>query len=183
MKTLRLILFAAFAAVQLAVPAWMIARQLSTLREGRAFKFRTAPVDPYDAFRGRFVALRFKAEEADTPEQFQHGQHVYVALAEDADGFAKVERVSSQPLRGDNVMRVKVDYSSDHKAHLVFPFDQYYLEEKMAPLAEEAYRNASRRNHENAWVIVRVHHGYAALEELYVDGKPIREFLREPMSK
>ena len=41
------------AAAQLAVPAWMIAGRELTLREGQVFKFRTRPVDPADAFRGR----------------------------------------------------------------------------------------------------------------------------------
>jgi len=182
MKTLRLSLFALLATVQIAVPAWMIARQLSTLREGRPFKFRTAPVDPYDAFRGSFVALQFKAEQTDVPGPFQLGERVYVALAEDADGFAKVERLSREPLRGDNVIRAKTAYSPTDRTYLAFPFDRYYLEEKAAPQAEEAYRNASRRGHEDAWVTVRVHDGYAAIEELYIDGKPIREFLREPIS-
>ena len=43
--------------VQTAVPLSMIARREFTLRNGRVYKFKTAPVDPYDAFRGRFVAL------------------------------------------------------------------------------------------------------------------------------
>lgn len=179
MKNLRVILFALAAAIQLAVPAWMIARQLTTLREGRVFKFRTAPVDPYDAFRGRFVALGFKAAEANTDENFTRGQTACVVLGEDADGFAKVERVSREGPSGDHVLRVKTGYSYEHHVHLEFPFARYYLEEKAAPEAERAYRAASRRDHEKAWVTVRVRHGYGALEELFIDGKPIRDFLRD----
>ncbi len=38
--------------VQLAAPASMIWRHERTLANGLPFKFQTAPVDPYDAFRG-----------------------------------------------------------------------------------------------------------------------------------
>ncbi|MEA3187505.1 MAG: hypothetical protein QOD99_1335 [Chthoniobacter sp.] len=179
MKNLRIALFAVVAAVHLAVPAWMIARQVKTLTEGRVFKFRTAPVDPYDAFRGRFVALSFKISEAETEEKFERNQTAYVTLAEDPDGFAKVVRVTHERRSGDDVLRVQTGYSYEHYAHLDFPFTRYYLEEKTAPEAERAYREASRRDHENAWVTVRVRNGYGALEELWIDGKPVRDFLRE----
>ena len=57
MKTSKLLIgcFALVAVAQLTVPAWMIVSHERTLLTGKVFKFRTAPVDPYDAFRGRYV--------------------------------------------------------------------------------------------------------------------------------
>ncbi len=55
------ILIAAFfcvALLQIYTPVSMIIARESTLKEGVLFRFKTAPVDPYDAFRGRYVALR-----------------------------------------------------------------------------------------------------------------------------
>ena len=52
-----LAIFALAAVTQLAAPARMIWRHERTLREGRVFLFHTRPVDPADAFRGRFVWL------------------------------------------------------------------------------------------------------------------------------
>jgi uncharacterized membrane-anchored protein len=60
MKKLQfaLMLFAVLSFFQLGMPVWMIANREMTLRDGKQFRFRVAPVDPYDAFRGRFVALQ-----------------------------------------------------------------------------------------------------------------------------
>ena len=62
MKHWRLLVFALVGFAQLAVPASLIWKRERTLRQGHVWKFRTAPVDPVDAFRGRYVALEFEAE-------------------------------------------------------------------------------------------------------------------------
>ena len=174
MKALRIILFAALAAAQLAVPGWMVIRQELTLRDGRSFKLRTAPVDPYDAFRGRFVALSFQAAAVPATEPWQRGQQVFAKLREGTDGFATVEELVARPTAGANdAVQVEVGWY-----RVVFPFDRYYLEESKAPAAEEAYRIASRAERP-AWVTIRVRNGYAAIEELFIDGKPILQYLRD----
>ena len=53
-------LFIVVAVVQIAAPASMILRRERALDRGERFLFRTAPVDPYDAFRGRYVAPSFR---------------------------------------------------------------------------------------------------------------------------
>ncbi|MFL6501202.1 MAG: GDYXXLXY domain-containing protein, partial [Candidatus Udaeobacter sp.] len=59
MKTLRLLIFGVVALAQLTVPAAMVWQRNQTLEQGRVWKFRTAPVDPVDVIRGRYIALRF----------------------------------------------------------------------------------------------------------------------------
>jgi uncharacterized membrane-anchored protein len=180
---LRLLALAVFALVQLGVPAYMIYQRESVLRHGRVFKFQTAPVDPVDAFRGRYVALSFQANTAPANEAFPAGTQLWAVLTEDENGFAKIERVSRSRVDGDNVMPVTAGWSSEGSIHVDFPFDRYYMEESAAPRAEAAYRENSRRTNQNAYVTVRVYHGSAAVEELYVGGKPIRDFLREEAAK
>lgn len=176
MKSARLLLFALLAAAQLAVPAYMIARQQITLREGRVFKLRTAPVDPYDAFRGRYVALRFDAGSLPSTEPWKQGQRAFAILGEGGDGFAKVERLVAEPAPGANdAIPVTIGWAN----RLNFPFERYYLEESVAPQAEKAYQTANRRESQNAWVTIRVRDAYAALEELFIEGKPIRDFVRD----
>lgn len=46
--------------------------------------------------------------------------------------------------------------------------------------AEAAYREHSqRRSQQDAYAAVRVQNGQAVIEELYVDDRPIREFLKQ----
>jgi uncharacterized membrane-anchored protein len=181
----RVALLALATLLQLAVPAWMIVGSEMTLRHGRAFRLLTAPVDPYDAFRGRYVALRFEIENTKRPPGFpdtgyrNSKQQVYIALGEDADGFAKVEKVSLESLSGDNVFTAFLNWTNKDNLHLAFPFDHYYMEESAAPQAEVAYRDNSRRGNQKTWAVVRVRNGRAVIEELFIDGKPVREFLRD----
>lgn len=179
MNPLRLCIFLLVALIQITVPASMIWKRHHTLRDGRAWKFRTAPVDPEDPFRGRYVALRFAAEQSAQPEEIAvHSSHsVYVRLKADPDGFAQVERVSEEPLSGDDVVRADAASYYEGKQHVTFPFDQYWLDETIARQADRAYEEHSRRGADNAYVIVRVRDGDAALEQLYIDGVPLREYL------
>lgn len=179
MNKLRLIVFAVVALAQITVAASMIWKRQRTLSEGRLWKFRTAPVDPVDAFRGRYLTLRFTAEEFATAAPLPGGALLYVTLKEDAEGFAVVDQVSNTPLAGDNVVQAENYGQYQGKARIGFPFDQLWVNEADAPAAERAYLAFSGRENADAYVTVRIRAGDAAIEELYLAGQPLREFLRK----
>ena len=172
----RLWLFAAMALVQLAAPAGMILSRERTLAQGEAFKFRTAPVDPYDAFRGRYVALRIDKSEAAVPDgvSVSFGQTVYATIETGDDGFAKFGVVSLSPPKGRPYLKVKAGFADGKGGiNLQLPFDRFYMEEAKAPAAEAACREHSRKGAQDAYVVVRVLAGAGVIENLYVGGKPI----------
>jgi len=174
----RLWLFAAVALVQLAAPASMILSRERTLAQGEAFKFRTAPVDPYDAFRGRYVALRLADNEAVLPQglSVSYGQTVYATLENGADGFAKFGAASLTPPKDQPYLKVKAGLANDKGGiALQLPFDRFYMEEGKAPQAEAAYREHGRRGAQDAYVILRVLDGAGVIENLFVGGQPIAE--------
>jgi len=179
---IRLTLLILVGLVQLAVPGWMIFEQEQTLRLGTEYKFQTEPVDPYDLFRGRYVALRFKAADVDYKgSDLLNVSKVYVVIRNNADGFAEVERISSKPVSGDNVfLAINRSGWRSKTLCLEFPFDSYYMEETQAPQAEQAYRDANRRDSkQQTWAVVRLRNGKAALADLFIDGQPIRDYLRD----
>ena len=175
--------FVLLALVQTGVPLSMIARREATLKNGQVLKFKTAPVDPYDAFRGRYVALRIE-DTFPTPKgrEFSRNQTVYVTFAEDSDGFAVISDVESRRPQAGRYIRARLRYWGGDNVHIRFPFDRYYMNEKMAPEAERAYQDHSRRGKLDAYITVRVSGGFAVLEELYVADKPIVEFISEDES-
>jgi uncharacterized membrane-anchored protein len=175
MKSWRLIVFVLVACAQLAVPASLIWKREQTLRHGSVWKFRTAPVDPIDAFRGRYVALHFEieTEEISPPEHTRSGQTVFVTLKTDADGFAEIDQVSTIKPAVDDFMEVQLSGKT-----ISVPFDKYWVTERDAPAAEAAYRAQSRRDKRNAFVAVRVFRGDAAIEQLFLDNQPLGEYLR-----
>ena len=180
MKSWRLIVFILVALAQLAVPASLIWKREQTLRRGSVWKFRTAPVDPVDAFRGRYVALEFEAEsqQLSPPLNVESGRTVFVTLLPDAEGFAQIDQVLPAPPALDDFIAVRLAGKT-----VALPFDKYWVTERDAPAAEAAYRAQSQRDKRNAFVTVRVFRGDAALEQLYLDGQPLGEYLRANAGK
>ena len=180
-RKILLACFYAMAAIQLAVPVVMIARHEIVLDSGTVYKFRTAPVDPYDAFRGKYVALRFESTEApcDSPSSLRHGQRVYATVKVNPDGFAGFSNVADTPPSEGDYIGVEFG-SAQGKGTCIFrlPFDRFYLEEGMAPEAERLYNEHSRGTRD-AWAMVRVKSGKAVIEDLYVGGKPVKDLIRE----
>lgn len=175
MKYWRLIVFVLVAFAQLAVPGSLVWKREQTLGRGTVWKFRTAPVDPVDAFRGRYVALRFEAEtqEISPPADANSGDMVFVTLKTNAEGFAEIYRVFATKPVGDDFIEAEL-----HGKTISLPFDKYWVTERDAPAAETAYRNLSRRGNQNAYVTVRVFRGDAAIEQLYLDNQPLGDYLR-----
>ena len=181
-----LAVFAIVATAQLAVPVGMIAKREVILRHGRAYKFRTRPVDPYDAFRGRYVWLGFEQDHALWRAQNDavRGKKAYALVEEGTDGFAVVRGVRPQPPAAGEYLEVRVNYwgwgTNSGSVHFTMPFDRYYMEETKAPAAEQAYWQGNRRGQTNynAYAVVRIRNGESVLENLYVDGHPIAEFVR-----
>lgn len=166
---------------QLAVPTQMIAQQENILRNGAQIKLKTAPVDPYDMFRGRYVWLRMEENFVSFPskEKVERNQTVYILFQEDADGFAKA--VSAQLERPQQGVYIKAKASwkknSTNQLNFNLPIDRYYMNEDKAPRAEQIYRENSRRDKHDAYVIVRVLNGTPLIEGLYVGDKLIEDYL------
>lgn len=180
MKLTTLGVFSIVAVLQLATPAWLVARHERTLREGGLYRFHTAPVDPYDAFRGRYVRLSVTPREA-RPEDARHvrrGRTVYVTLGRDAEGFATLGEVSRRPPREGDYLRARVaGWAPEGRVRLRLPMERYYLPEDEAPRAERAYQAHAGRTERPAEVRVRIRGGEAVIEDLWVGGRPIREFV------
>jgi uncharacterized membrane-anchored protein len=184
MNMLRVLIFCGVALAQLGVPAAMIWQREQTLKQGRVWKFRAAPVDPVDAIRGRYIALRFAAEEFDAPAKFESGnKSVYAVLKQSADGFAEVDHLTTEVVAGDDVVPVESAWWSKGKEHVSFPFDKFWVAEANAPAAERAYVENNRRDKQNAYVTVRVRRGDAALDQLFIDNEPLSEYLRSHSSR
>lgn len=174
--------FVVLALIQIAVPLFMIARREAILRSGVQYKFRTAPVDPADAFRGRYVALRMEQENVPAPKDaFRRGERVYATLAPQSDGFTGIGAVVKTRPADEAFIKTRVRYmnnwSSNTTVQIALPFDRYYMNEKHAPEAERAYRDNNRRTNRNAYVTVRVKGGSAVLENLYIGDKRVEEFI------
>ena len=179
MKMLRILIFGVVALAQLAVPAAMVWQRNQTLKQGRIWKFRTAPVDPVDVIRGRYIALRFAAEEFAAPEKFEaDNKSVYAVLKQGTDGFAEIDHLTTETAVTDDAVPVESAWWYGGKQQVRFPFNKFWVAEANAAEAERAYVENNRRDNQNAYVTVRVRRGDAALDQLYIDNEPLSDYLR-----
>lgn len=173
-------LFSCLILLQIAVPLSMIMKRESTLKEGILFRFKTAPVDPYDAFRGRYVALQVEASRVPQPPglKVENRQRIYASVTVDKDGFATISQITNHKPDKGPYLSAQVWYATGKEVILDLPIDRYYMEEKAAPRAEKLYRQHSANDKKDAYVTVRIKDGFVVTEGLYIDGRKIEDILK-----
>jgi uncharacterized membrane-anchored protein len=188
-KNWLIILFAVMVLAQLFVPLKMIFDREKVLNEGKTFKFKTAPIDPSDPFRGKYVTLNFAVNsfQVNDGESWREGQPVYVLLVEDTAGFAKIIDVAKElPSIGNNWLKARVSYTSVIKdsatttdeLYIEYPFERFYMEESKAPLAESMYWEAARDTTKITYASVNIQNGKAVLKDVFIGDVSIRELVK-----
>ena len=178
-------LFLSVSFIQIITPLSMIAKREAVLKTGAQFKFKTAPVDPYDAFRGRYVALRLEDNYVPAVKEIKlsRGQTVYALITVDSQGFARFTAAAAARPSNKPYIQTKVLYVSGDKVYLDLPIDRYYMEETAAPAAEKIYQQHAQRGAQDAYVMVRIKYGFAVIESLYVGAQTIEDALRQERKK
>lgn len=184
-RMVRIALFVVVAVVQLALATGAIVKSELALRTGEAFRFRIQPVDPVDAFRGRYVAIRFETERAPVADDFEvvSGKFVFIPIEVGEDGYAALGRAAlERPSRGA-YLRLRAggvypDEDGKRYMWINLPFRRFYMDEDLAPQAERAVWTG-RRSRREASIGVRIRHGVGVIEELYIDDVPIHQWLAE----
>mgnify|MGYP002631406040 CR=1 FL=1 len=192
------LLLIAFTA-QLLVPAWTIYDQEQIRSHGQEFRFRAEPVDPYDAFRGRYVRIGFSDNTAPyyNEKKPERDQLLYAHIQTDENNLSSIKEVTiGPPANNAPYLRVKYNWlqrkemgniiSPENKseeeftplAHFAFPMNRFYMEESIAPAAEKAYRDARRNTGHETTVTIRILNGKAVLTGLYIDDQPIADYVR-----
>lgn len=170
--------------VQIFVPAKMIFDKEEVLSEGEEYKFKTAPIDPYDPFRGKYITLRYEENrvEVENENDWKRGESIYVLLSKDEEGFAHIETGSKEiPSSENNYLKAKVRWVSTDSTHEVtidYPFDRYYMEESKAKDAEDVYRESQIDTNKEAYALVRIKAGESVLEDVLIDGVSIQEIVK-----
>lgn len=184
-KKIILPLFILVALTQLYVPSKMIFDREEILETGTDYKFSTAPIDPSDPFRGKYIILSYKDNVVAVKDEksWIAGETVYVSLETDEDGFAKITSVSKEkPSENQNFLKAKVStVSSDgtNKLTIYYPFDRYYMEESKAYDAELVYTKSLQDTTKRTYALVRIKNGDAVLKDVLIDEISIREIVKE----
>ena len=174
------IIFGVGCLLQWAAPLMQIRGYEQVLAEGTLVSFRCQAPDPYDMLRGRFLAVRALPETFDLPKDtpLKGGESVYAVIGTGADGTATIQSLTAEPAASGVHVKVKCGYIAGQSARIEWPFDRFYLNEKIAPKADKWYRDNVRKP-DAVLAEVRVLNGRAVLVDLKLDGKSFRQILEE----
>jgi uncharacterized membrane-anchored protein len=193
MKKLILPIFILLVLVQWYVPGKMIWNKEQVFLSGKEFKFETEPLDPVHPFKGRYINLSFKEDsytvrpkQIDQNNILRNGQTLYVELAKDSNGFAKIVNADTKlPPSNKDFIEAKVDYTEyltpigkGFRIHIEFPFEEYYLDEYKTQKAEDLYRSANRDSTQKTYAVVKVLNGDAVIKDIIINGRPIHDWFR-----
>lgn len=156
MKKLTLLLTIAYFLIIIALPCFIVFNYHHVLLTGEAYKIRITGYDPYDPFRGRYIAVRpelYELRWADTP----------IVLCKDSDGFVTFASESRDKNSPGYIGK--------------FRLTGYYVNEKIAPSAESAIIKAID-NENNVYVLIKVKNGKYAVEGMYINGIRVEEYVK-----
>jgi uncharacterized membrane-anchored protein len=183
MKYVFIIGFVLMVAAQWYVPLAMVYDAEQTNDEGKAYRFRTRPVDPSDPFRGKYITLYFDVQEyhsADTNElHFKRNQTVYALVSTDSAGFAKITKLSGE-VPGDDADYISATFRYGRRdpdgnafINLGLPFDRFYLEESKASEAEKLYWSSREDSTTVCYADVRIRNGNTILVDVMMNDTSI----------
>ena len=167
-------------ALQLYITASMISKNETTISTGQAWKFRTAPVDPNDPFRGKYIVLSFTNTDVEVPDAsiWNYGDLAYATLVEDSAGYARIRQIHQEIPAEEYYLSVKIssviNSPGEQRVYVEFPFDRFYLEEKKAPEAEKTYRQAMSDGQKDTYALVYIKDGQGVLTDVIVGDRTIR---------
>lgn len=187
---------AAFVLIVLAqwyVPAQMISEHEDVAANGKVLRFITAPVDPYDAFRGKYIILNFREDKGEITKEtksLNYGDDIYVTFT-DSSGYALVESVLvAEPMDNSVYVKAKVDYIDNNiflvnskvkrpmaSIHIDYPFERYYMNEIKAPKAETAYQESNREAKDNVYAQIAIKNGIGVVKDVIIDNKSIKDYV------
>lgn len=177
------ILFVIVAIAQILVPANMILDKEHIISNGKVYKFKTRPIDPTDAFRGKYIALDFEADVFQTRDSlWKRGEDIYVYLKTDSLGYVQIQDVSKEVLEYADVEFIMAQagmYNNyNNKLFIKYPFDRFYMEEYKAYEAELAVQENQRDSLlDDVYALVYVKNGEAVLKDVSINDMPIKDYV------
>lgn len=180
-----LAVFAVAAVAQWLLPLSGIWQHERVISRGTLVKIECGAPDPYDPFRGRYLAVWPTQSTVSEPEGFPRGGGpvpVWATLEAGDDGLARIKSVSLEPVSGPTVIPLTArswgTINGTDMIGLKWPFDRFYLNERLAPDADKLVAERSR-DRKKIVAEVRLLDGRAILTDILLDGVSIREVVKQ----
>ena len=184
------LVFAVASLAQWLVPLVGVWQHERIIARGVAVRFECAAPDPYDPFRGRFLAVRPAETMVLAPEgiaQSGYGANrivvpVWATLVADEHGLSRIQTLSLEPVSGPTVIRLgarlSVETDGAKMVMISWPLDRFYLNERLAPDADRLVAERLGRGKPPV-AEIRLLDGQAVLTDILLDGVSIRETVKQ----
>lgn len=166
---------------QLYLPLKMITSQEAVVSTGKAFRFKVAPLDPNDPFRGKYITLRYQANSVKVKDvnQWKRNTRIYVSLKTDSQGYAAIRNISARrPHNRSDYVEAKVavlNGQGGDTLYVDYPFGRFYMEEAKAVKAEKMFLETWRSPQSDAYAKVYVKDGNAVIDDVLVNGRSVKD--------
>lgn len=132
------------------------------LLTGKRIVLATRPVDPFDLFRGQYMAINYEISTIPNSGEFKEGDYVYVSLKKDNQSIWRyVSASKSRPSSGDFI-KGKVERTTGSSAIVKYGIEQFFFE-----------RGADLPTTDITVEVALSDSGRARLVQLFHNGKPI----------
>jgi uncharacterized membrane-anchored protein len=174
--------------IQFLVLVFCVAKYEFILHYGKEIRLKTAPIDPIDVFRGRYVTLDYDIGRYSCSKEFANklkGKECFVLLKEGADGIYTISSIKLKEPSSGVFLKLAIRYSYA-QIRFDIPFNRFYMQEDKATTAEELYRKANSRSKKGksvCYASVVVYNGDALIKDLYINGIAITKLAESELEQ
>ncbi|MBT8219133.1 MAG: GDYXXLXY domain-containing protein [Bacteroidia bacterium] len=177
-SNIRKIIFSIYAVGLLAFPLMTVWNQQSIFDDGSIYKFKCAPIDPNDIFRGKYVQLGF--DNNFIPKStlsIDIGQTVYGRIAIDQAGYAFVTEIANVPFGKETYLELQNVQDQGDIIRFDYPFNRLYMNEEKAPKAEELFRDELSNTDAEIYARVYITEGRFLLDDVFVNEMTLKQLV------
>ncbi len=95
---------------------------------GKRIILATQPVDPFDPFRGQYMAINYEISTIDDAYEFAVKDDVYIILEADDRGIWRKIGISKTKPRSVDFIKGEIIYINDGSATAEYGIEQYFFE-------------------------------------------------------
>ncbi|WP_046756130.1 GDYXXLXY domain-containing protein [Kordia jejudonensis] len=172
-KTYIYALFGLMVLAQIVASAQIVYKYERTIASDNIYKFKTAPIDPNDPFRGKYITLDYQIDAFKTDDESWDRHEIgYAYFSKDENGYAVLETLEKNRISDSNFDYIQVKIKNHYDGHIHFdlPFNRYYMEESKAYDAEVLSRELNRNGKEDSiYAVVHIKNGTHVLTDIIVN--------------
>jgi len=184
-KKTQIWLYIAATVVQLIVICSLIFINNNISQNGAELKIKIMPIDPYDAFRGKYIILNVNnVVKKQKNGEIEEKTKLYITFKSIEGGFSELDLAYLTKPKDKLYIEAVAEESSSLSNPTIkirTPFERFYIEERYSEAAERVYRENT--GEKEVYIKVKVLNGKSVIKDLYVNNIPIKEFIDKNKNK